>query len=312
MYKKHFLQSPIWAQIRELQGWKHADIGGASLLIKPIVGKWSMGYMPQVDLSTLDYAKLQQVALENQLTHIHLDPQNVVGEYEIPRSIRHQFRISESEEIYYRHTTVLNLEISEDDLLSNMKPKTRYNLNLARKKGVSVTISDDDKDFEIFLKLFFDTVKRQNYFGRDEKYYQQIWNTLKPLGKVKIALSWYENKPLNAWMLFAHDGVIYYPYGGSSEENRDVMATYALVWGIVEWGKQNGFQWFDLWGTLGPNPVESSPQFGFHRFKVGFNGEMIEYLPAYHMVINVPMYYLFRIGNGLRWVFLRAKRLISK
>lgn len=312
MYSKHFLQSESWAQVREKQGWKHVQIDNNSLLIKPLFGKWSMGYMPQVDLSSMDWERLKSTAKERNLTHIHLDPHNLVSEYELPKQIEQRYQLKKTEEIYYRHTTVLDLSIQEEELLTKMKPKTRYNLNLARKKGVSVTIGDEDEDFEIFLKLFFETVQRQNYFGRTPLYYQQIWETLKPQGKVKIALSWFEGKPLNAWMLYVDDGVIYYPYGGSSEENREVMATYALVWGIVEWGKQNGYRWFDLWGTLGPNPVESSPQFGFHRFKVGFNGEMVEYLPAYDMVVNKPMYYLFKVGNGLRWVGLRLKKMIGK
>lgn len=311
MYKQHFLQSKSWAEVREKQGWKHVQIGESSLLIKPLFSSWKMGYMPQVDLTKVNWEELKSVAKQHNLIHVHLDPHNTVSEYQLPREIKQRFHLVKTAEVYYRHTTVLNLSLPSEELLAKMKPKTRYNLNLARKKGVSVTISDQDEDFNIFLKLFFATVKRQNYFGRTPLYYQQIWETLKPQGKVKIALSWYEDKPLNAWMLYIDDGVIYYPYGGSSEENREVMATYALVWGIVEWGKQNGYQWFDLWGTLGPNPVESSPQFGFHRFKVGFNGEMIDYLPAYDMVINTPMYYLFKVGNGLRWVMLRLKKLIS-
>lgn len=308
MYKQHFLQSRAWAEVRKLQGWDFVEVGGNQyLLTKLLPLGMKMGYMPQVKLADVSATEVLQTARAQNLIYVHLDPHDLQNDLDVSEWSR-GINLVKSDEVYYRHTAVLDLSKSEDELMTAMKPKTRYNVNLARKKGVSISISDSDEDLKVFLKLFFETVKRQNYFGRDEKYYQQIWESLKPQGKVRIALASYNNVPLVAWMLFLDNEVIYYPYGGSSEEYREMMPTYALVWGIVEWGKQNGYKYFDLWGTLGENPDEKSPEFGFHRFKVGFGGEQIEYLPAYDLVVRPFRYWLFQFVNKLRWMLLRIKK----
>ncbi|MCA9379371.1 peptidoglycan bridge formation glycyltransferase FemA/FemB family protein, partial [Candidatus Dojkabacteria bacterium] len=92
--------------------------------------------------------------------------------------------------------------------------------------------------------------------------------------------------------------------------HRNLMANYALVWEIVEWGKQNGYQYFDLWGTLGENADESDKEYGFHRFKVGFGGEQINYLPAYDMIISPFWYRVFKLANKARWLVLKIKKAV--
>lgn len=79
---------------------------------------------------------------------------------------------------------------------------------------------------------------------------------------MKIAIAYYEGKPLTAWMLFLGEKVIYYPYGGSSDEHRNVMSTYGLVWQIIQWGRENGYEYLDLWG-LSTNAKKSDKDLVF-------------------------------------------------
>jgi lipid II:glycine glycyltransferase (peptidoglycan interpeptide bridge formation enzyme) len=306
---KHFLQSKSWADVRAAQGHKPVWIDDALLLVKKLpIG--SMGYMPQVTLKDLNWEKLSDAARSMHLTHVQLDPADLAAAYTIPIAVLENYNLKPTESIFYRYTRRIDITRSEEELLAQMHHKWRYNIKLALKRGVKVRITDDDRDLETFLKLFFETVERQKYFGRDPEYYRTIWKILKPQGKVKIATASFEGKDLVTWMLFVDDGVIYYPYGGSSTEHRDVMPTYALVWEITQWGKQNGYHTFDLWGTLGPNADEKDKEFGFHRFKSGFGGEEIEYAPSYDLVINPMLYNLFKVGNSLRWFLLKLKKLI--
>ncbi len=307
----HFLQTKYWAQVRSQMGWEAEWIDDALLLTRKLPLDMRFGYMPQVDLTTLNWEKLQQYAKQHHLTHIQLDPDNLARDYVLPVDTAERYGLQKTAPLYLRHTVVLDITKSDVELQSAMKEKTRYNLRLALKKGVQITITDNDKDFEIFLKLFFETVARQRYFGREPGYYKTIWQTLKPQGKAKIAIATYDGVPVTAWMLFLSDNVIYYPYGGSSDQHRNVMATYALVWGIMNWGRERGFKFLDLWGTLGPNAKESDKDFGFHRFKTGWGGEEIEYVNAYDMVIDKTWYNLFRFGNSLRWLLLHVKKVFS-
>lgn len=313
MYKPHFLQSQEWANARQIQGWKSIDLQhGQHLLLKRLpLGKY-FGYMPQVDLALIDWEELQQVALSNQVINVQLDPHNLATEFELPIQVRHKYHLKQTDAIYYRHTTVLDLSKSLDDLMSAMKPKTRYNIKLGRKNEVKIELRDDQEGFEIFLNLFFETVRRQSYFGRSAEYYRQIWDQLQPSGKAKVALASYHGEPVIAWMLFLDQKVIYYPYGGSSDKHRNLMANYALVAEIVEWGKSAGYHYFDLWGTLGESAAENDPEYGFHRFKIGFGGEQVTYAPAYDMVISYHWYWIFKTANSIRWLGLRLKRLIVR
>lgn len=268
--------------------------------------------MPQVDLELIDWGELEKIAQQHQVTHIQLDPHNLVTEFKLGTEEKRRNRLRETAATYYRHTSVLDLRKPEDELLAGMKQKTRYNVKLGRKNAIKIELSDDTEALGIFLKLFFETVSRQQYFGRAPEYYRQIWQELQPVGKVKIAVASYEGAPIIAWMLFLDNNVIYYPYGGSSDEHRNLMANYALVWEIIEWGKQNGYHYFDLWGTLGENADEHDKEYGFHRFKIGFGGEQITYLPAYDMVISPFWYRLFKLANTARWVLLRVKKIFLR
>jgi lipid II:glycine glycyltransferase (peptidoglycan interpeptide bridge formation enzyme) len=206
-----------------------------------------------------------------------------------------------------RHNVVIDLTKSEEQLLAAMKSKFRYNVKLGLKHDVKVTFRTDDAALEIFFKLFFQTVGKQKYFGRNPEYYRQIWRTLQQKNQVMIAIASYNNQPLSAWMLFKDEEVLYYPYGGSSNEHREVMANNVLVWEIVRWAKLQGFKQFDLWGIHKPRPDGQDD--GYTRFKLGIGADVIEYESSYDLVISWFWYILFRIANVLRWVALKLGKL---
>ena len=117
----------------------------------------------------------------------------------------------------------------------------------------------------------------------------------------------YQGKTLAAWIIFAYGKTIYYPYGASSREHREVMAPTLLLWEIARWGKSHGFTSFDLWGALGPNPDPRDPWFGFHRFKQGFNPQLVEFVGSYDLVINPLLYQLYKLADILRWAILKLR-----
>lgn len=267
-----------------------------------------LGYMPQVAVEKIDWPKLAAVCLQNGVFAVQIDPGGQTGQELVPPSIK----FTPSESIYYRHTTTIDLGLSEDEILNNMHPKWRYNTKLAQKHQIAVEISDSDAVFAEFLDLFFETVKRQNYFGRSPSYYKTIWQVLKPSGKVKIATAKKDGELLTAWMLYLHAGVIYYPYGGSSVTGKELMPGHGLVWGIIQWGKENGYNTLDLWGTLGPNADPKMPTYGFHRFKMGFGGAEVTYANSFTAIFNPAAFWVFRFANQMRWLLLKLKRLVLK
>ena len=213
---------------------------------------------------------------------------------------------------FYPHTFKVDLTKSEDQLLADMHPKTRYNIRVANRYGVEVKEVTSDKGFEIYLKLLFDTTKRQGFYLHTLKYHRDLWKIIKNTDMPHIMLAFYQGKVLSAFMLFKLKDQLFYPYGASLDIHREVMAPTLLMWESIKLGQKMGCRTFDMWGCLGPDAKEGENGFGFHRFKQGFNGEPYEYVGTYDYVINPPLYKLYNLVDKLRWRLLRLKAKILK
>ena len=106
--------------------------------------------------------------------------------------------------------------------------------------------------------------------------------------------------PLVAWILFLYKDVLYYPYGASSDQYKQTMASNLIMWEAMKWGKKHGAKLFDLWGALGPNPDPNHSWYGFHRFKEGYGGELVEFVGSYDLVINPLLYSVYNVLYPLR------------
>ena len=190
----------------------------------------------------------------------------------------------------------IDLTKSEEELLKSFSSKTRYNIRLALKHGVKVQIDNSDKAFEKYLALTEETNKRQGFYSHTPKYHKLMWKHLKD----KIAhlmVATYKGEIISAWILFAHDGFLYYPYGASTDKYKEVMANNLMMWEAIKFGKKLGLSTFDLWGR------EEGK--GFTKFKEGYNPEVVEFIGTWDLIINKPLYYLYKIAEKIRWFILR-------
>jgi lipid II:glycine glycyltransferase (peptidoglycan interpeptide bridge formation enzyme) len=312
----HPLQSWEWGEFRQKTGLKVLRLGqfegkklisGYQLTIHPIpYAHYTIGYLPKgplPDKPMLD--SLKRIAKDQNCLFVKLEP-NIA-----PHPQTHQFLIENGcrpgKPLFTNYTFQIDLTKSEDELLPQMKEKTRYNVRLAQKHGVIVKEDNSPQAFETYLKLTFETVKRQKFFAHNRKYHELMWETLQPAGIAHLLTAIYQEKILVAWILFLFNGVLYYPYGASSNEHREVMASNLIMWEAMRWGKSHGVKIFDLWGCLGPNPNPSNPWYGFHRFKEGYGGKLVEFIGTYDLVINPYLYPLYNLADKLRWLFLRTR-----
>ncbi|MBI2315224.1 peptidoglycan bridge formation glycyltransferase FemA/FemB family protein [Candidatus Daviesbacteria bacterium] len=214
--------------------------------------------------------------------------------------------------LFTKYNFVLDLTKSEEELLKNMHSKTRYNIRVAQRHGVKVESKTDDAAFKDYLKLYFDTTKRQGYHGHNQYYHQQVWETLKKVGLVRLIIAYYKNQPLTAWMLLNFKDTLYYPYGGSSKAHQEVMANNLVAWEAIKLGKKLGLKKFDMWGALGPDADPKDPWYGFHRFKQGYGGRLVEYISTYDLVFNWPIYLAFTAIDRLTPIKVFLLKLLGK
>lgn len=271
-----------------------------------------IGYFPKGDLPSAELLKdLKEIGSTNKLSFIQLEP-NVISDHwkTSDENIKKSFH-----PLFTKYTFMIDLTKTEDEILAKMHQKTRYNIKVSQKHNVEIEIDNSDKAFEEYIKLTEETTKRQRFYAHGEKYHRLMWQTLgnKEYDKNKLIAhlltAKYGNKTLTTFILFTFKDTLYYPYGASSEEHRETMASTGAMWEAIKFGKKLGLKKFDLWGAANiPDPKPTNPYYGFHRFKQGFGAELVEFAGSFDYVINPINYRLLSVADKLRWAYLKAKK----
>ena len=223
-----------------------------------------------------------------------------------------EFNWVKGKPLFTKYTFQLDISKSEEELLKNMHQKTRYNLRLAEKKGVKIIEDSSEQGFEEYWKLMEETTKRQGFFAHGKEYHRKMWETMVGSGQGHLFRAIYEGKTLTTWMVFILNDTIYYPYGASSNENREVMASNLMMWEVIRFGKKQGCRLFDMWGSLGPEPDAHDPWYGFHKFKRGYGAELVEFLGTYDLVISPALYSMYGLADKMRWAGLKLLARIRR
>jgi len=192
------------------------------------------------------------------------------------------------------NTLFVNTTLDTNILLEQMKPKTRYNIRLSARKGVSVRALEMDQ-LDIWYKLYGETAARNGIFLHSIDYFRAILaakeNDENSPTEVILLIAEIETIPLAAMFLVISGYKGSYLYGASSSENRNYMGTYALQWEAIKIAKSRGCTCYDMFGVA-PNPNPSHPMYGLYRFKSGFGGEMFHTLGCWDYPLNADKYNL--------------------
>ena len=195
-----------------------------------------------------------------------------------------------SDQIQFKNTVLINLSLTEEEMLARMKQKTRYNIRLAEKKGVVLRVGTLG-DFVNLYKMYAETSVRDGFVIRDEEYYRTVWslfvNSSGPTCEPLIAEV--DGEPVAAIFVFYFAGRAYYVYGMSRAVHREKMPTYLLQWEAMKRAKAKGCTVYDLWGA--PEVFdESDSMWGVYRFKEGLGGKVVRTLGAWDFAPN-PLWY---------------------
>lgn len=202
------------------------------------------------------------------------------------------------------HTLILDLSPSEEDLLKQMKPKGRYNIKLAEKKGVTIRHSTANSkgfsaDIAAFHKILTETTSRDGFHGHDQEFYKNMLTALSP--HATLYLAEYENQIIaGALNTFFKDTATYY-YGASSNTHRNVMAPYLLHWQAIKDAKASNFKFYDFFG-IAPTHEHSPhhPWAGVTEFKKKFGGTEVSYQLPQEFIFKKSLYHLYRIYKKLQ------------
>ena len=306
----HPLQSLEWGEFRKLTGVRVVREKGLQITIHPIPHTpWTVGYLPKGEFPTKESVEtLAKVAREYKCIFIKLEPQIEVQEPGMRRQELVKMGFVEGRSLFTKYNFVLDVSQSEEKLLSSFKPKTRYNIKLAQKRGVGVGIDNSGEAFEKYLELSQETTKRQGFYAHSAEYHRKMWRVLHSAGIAQLLVARYQGEIITTWVLFKYGDTLYYPYGASTREHREVMANNLVMWEAIKLAKKWGLKYLDMWGALGPEPDQKNPWYGFHTFKAGYGARHVEYIGTWDFVARPMLYRLYRVGEKLRWSLLRMKK----
>ncbi|HOI87093.1 MAG TPA: peptidoglycan bridge formation glycyltransferase FemA/FemB family protein [Lentimicrobium sp.] len=197
------------------------------------------------------------------------------------------------------NTVVLPLDRDPDELLMDMKSKTRYNIRLSARKNINVRIADAS-GLDEWYRLYNNTVQRNHIVSEKKDYFRQVLSTqaeetISP-AEITLLLAEYQGEPLAGMFLAFSGDRATYLYGASASHHRDMMAPYLLQWNAILMSREKGCTEYDLFGISG-KADPSHPMYGLYRFKTGFGGIIKHRMGCWDYPLNREAYERFRINE---------------
>jgi lipid II:glycine glycyltransferase (peptidoglycan interpeptide bridge formation enzyme) len=163
------LQTGAWGRLKSAFGW-HAEFlrqadSGALVLFRPLPLGFSIAYIPRGPVPSATGAlvdllpQLDRLCRVRRAAFLKIEPDIPDGGPAAGELHRIGFRPSPNT-VQPPRTILVDMQGSEEDLLARMKPKTRYNIRLAARHGVSVIRSED---IGAFARLMDTTSARDSF-----------------------------------------------------------------------------------------------------------------------------------------------------
>ncbi|MEX0916689.1 MAG: peptidoglycan bridge formation glycyltransferase FemA/FemB family protein, partial [Candidatus Spechtbacterales bacterium] len=176
---------------------------------------------------------------------------------------------------------------AEEAMLAGMHSKTRYNIRVAQKRGVTVAREESIQDF---TSLMAETTQRDKFHAHPAQYYEELRKTK----GVSLYVARVAGAPAAAALVLEEGTTGVYLHGASSYAFRAHMAPFALHWSVMKALAGNGMTAYDLWG------IDEKKWPGVTRFKGGFGGREVEYIGSYDYVLKKMWYRAYQAKNKLR------------
>ncbi len=321
----HVLQTSAWGTLKSQFGWDAERVGlfqgddlaaGAQIVYRDLpLGAGRLAYVPKGPV--VDWADrartaallagLDEAAQARGAVALTIEPDLLDTSTHRERLSELGFRPSPFDAVQPRRTLVVDIEPDEEAVLMGFKSKTRYNVRLAARRGVTVRAAAAE-DLPAFHRLMAATAERDEFGVHDPAYYEAAYRLFVPRDWARLLLAEVEGEPVAAVMIFALPPRAWYFYGASGDEHREKMPTYRLQWEGMRWAKSRGCTSYDLWGVPDEEREALEGEFtqrrdglwGVYRFKRGFGGDLVRSVGAWDRVYAPLRYGVLNVGYALK------------
>ena len=195
--------------------------------------------------------------------------------------------------VHGRRSWILDIRPSAEELLADFKMTWRQNVRVAERKGVIVHEAKSDADFDAYYDLLQVTSERDAFFIHSKDYHREILRTFAGKGDAVLYLAEHEGEPLAAKMLIRFGSWCWDMFGASSNNKRNLKATYLLQYRCIQWAKEHGCDYFDF-RTI-PEVLEPGEEmWGVYEYKKGFGGFSRLNMPTQEYVYRPLIYKAWR------------------
>ena len=326
----HILQTARWARLKAGFGWSAVRVvlrtipspdapltGGASILFRRLPWGQTVAYVPKgpaVDWT--DAAQVRAVltmarhaAAKGRAALLKIEPE-LPPSPGLAAALAGYGYAPSPQRVQPLSTIHVDLSGDEDTILGRMKPKWRYNIRLAERKGVTVRGGGMD-DLPAIQRLMDATGARDGFGVHNAAYHRRATGLFLPERLMAWLLAEHEGQLLAAIAVFALGRTAYYMWGASADEGRNLMPNHAVQWAAMRWAREQGCTTYDLWGIpdeVGADPLAyAEPEswgegglWGVYRFKQGFGGAVVRYSGAWDLPLSRPGHALYKLALRVR------------
>lgn len=326
----HVLQSWEWGEFKSRHGWHSARYlwhegdhpRAAALVLTRRPGRWPISVMYVPKGPALDYgdacllervlADLEETARRARALFVKIDPDVRAEETSVIEVLRRRGWMPSREQIQFRNTVFVDLTRTPEEMLAAMHQKTRYNVRLAERKGVTIR-KGGLADLPLLYRMYAETAVRDGFVIRPETYYHDAWGSFIEAGLAQPLIAEVAGEPVAMVIIFRFGARAWYMYGASRNAHRERMPNHLLQWEAMQWARAQGCTIYDMWGA--PDELhESDPLWGVYRFKEGFGGEFVRHIGAWDFPVSRPGYWLYaavmpRVLDAMRRAHWQRNRL---
>ncbi len=304
------VQTSLWAQVKELLGWQAVRLvvqrgdriaAGAQILVRAVPVLGAIGYVPRGPLFASDdpalaqllFAELRRIAKSHRIQFLAVQPPNNAETF--ARLLPDQGFRPASFELVPTATVLIDLEKDLDSILADMSRKTRYNVRVGERKGISIR-EGTENDLPTYYRMVVATSQRQGFAPHPEEYFKEMWRVFNPHGYFKLFLAEYEGEAVSAQLVIPFGDTVINKLSVWSGSHGDRRPNEALQWAAIQWAKANGYRYYDLEGiereaakaALHNDALPDEFKQTVTSYKLGFGGE-VTLLPGVYTYLYNPV-----------------------
>ncbi|MFZ6036533.1 MAG: lipid II:glycine glycyltransferase FemX [Patescibacteria group bacterium] len=318
-----FLQSWQWGAFQERSGWSVSRyrmgdgnrlVAAVQVLERALPGEQGYWYIPRgpVVSASLDrdaalaamremLTGIRALARPKDVMFIKIEPPLIRDDAPLlARQVLGGLRHAPARYVQPSDTILLPLDKTSHQISEQLHQKTRYNIHLAERKGVTIRQGVSANDLMAFCRLTATTASRDAFVAHDAGYYQTMFELYGFSGALRLFLAEYHGSIIAANIVMHYGDTVTYVHGASANEFRNVMAPHLLQWKQIEYAQSVGARWYDFWGVGSAAAGTQERWEGITRFKQGFGGVPVGYAGTRDLILKPGWYTLYKFIRRFR------------